>query len=95
MGRVEQITFSGAYAAEQGQPVLYVTERAVFRLTKAGMELIEVAPGVDIERDILAHMDFRPIMRDVKPMNPVIFAAQWGGLADVVTAHGGARHASV
>ena len=59
---VEQITFSGAYAAETGQPVLYVTERCVFRRTPDGMELIEVAPGIDIERDILAHMAFRPIV---------------------------------
>src|SRR4030095_11093286 len=52
---VEQITFNGAYAAETGQPVLYVTERCVFRRSREGMELIEVAPGVDIGRDILAH----------------------------------------
>ena len=56
---VEQITFSGAYAAETGQPVFYVTERCVFRRTPAGMELTEVAPGIDIERDILAHMGFK------------------------------------
>ena len=47
---------------KRGQPVLYVTERCVFRLTPAGLELIEVAPGIDIERDILAHMDFAPIV---------------------------------
>ena len=50
---VEQITFSGDYAAETGQPVFYVTERCVFRRTPVGMELTEVAPGIDIERDIL------------------------------------------
>ena len=61
------------YAAETGQPVLYVTERCVFRRTPAGMELIEVAPGIDIERDILAHMGFRPIVRDPKPMDARIF----------------------
>ena len=71
---VEQITFSGAYAAEKEQPVLYVTERCVFRRTHDGMELTEVAPGIDIERDILAHMDFKPIIRDPKPMDPRIFA---------------------
>ena len=59
---VEQITFSGAYAAETGQPVFYVTERCVFRRTPAGMELTEVAPGIDIERDILGHMGFAPIV---------------------------------
>src|SRR4051794_26358219 len=57
---VEQITFSGAYAAETGQPVLYVTERCVFARTPAGMELIEVAPGIDVDRDILAQMGFAP-----------------------------------
>jgi propionate CoA-transferase len=70
---VEQITFNGAYAAETGQPVLYVTERCVFRRSRDGMELTEVAPGIDIERDILAQMAFRPIVRDVKPMDPRIF----------------------
>ena len=63
---VEQITFSGGYAAETGQPVLYVTERCVFRRTPAGMELAEVAPGIDIERDILAHMGFRPIVGAIR-----------------------------
>ena len=71
---VEQITFSGAYAAEKDQPVLYVTERCVFRRTHDGMELIEVAPGIDIERDILAQMDFKPIIRDPKVMDLRIFA---------------------
>jgi propionate CoA-transferase len=59
---VEHRTFSGAYAASRRQPVLYVTERCVFRLSEAGLELTEIAPGVDLERDILALMDFRPIM---------------------------------
>jgi propionate CoA-transferase len=71
--KVEQITFNGAYAAEKGQPVLYVTERCVFRRAPEGMELIEVAPGIDIERDILAHMDFTPIVRNPVSMDPRIF----------------------
>jgi propionate CoA-transferase len=70
---VEQITFNGAYAAETGQPVLYVTERCVFRRSRDGMELVEVAPGIDVARDILAQMAFAPIVRDVKPMDPRIF----------------------
>lgn len=71
--KVEQITFNGAYAAESGQPVLYVTERCVLRRGREGMELIEVAPGIDIERDILAHMDFTPIVRSPGLMDARIF----------------------
>ncbi|GLQ33920.1 acyl CoA:acetate/3-ketoacid CoA transferase [Amylibacter marinus] len=71
---VEQVTFNGEYAAQQGQEVLYITERCVLRLTEAGLELAEVAPGIDIERDILAHMAFRPIINSPKIMDPALFA---------------------
>lgn len=57
---VEQITFSAAYAVETGQDVLIVTERAVFRLTADGLVLTEIAPGIRLEEDVLAQMDFRP-----------------------------------
>ncbi|MGD9669622.1 MAG: acyl CoA:acetate/3-ketoacid CoA transferase [Hyphomicrobiaceae bacterium] len=70
---VEHRTFSGAYAMKRGQPVLYVTERCVFRLTDRGMELAEVAPGIDIERDILAHMDFEPVIDHPEHMDEAIF----------------------
>lgn len=71
--KVEQITFNGEYAAEKAQPVLYVTERCVFRRGPQGMELTEIAPGIDIERDILAHMDFEPIVGDPAVMDRRIF----------------------
>jgi propionate CoA-transferase len=71
---VEHVTFSGAYATARGQGVLYVTERCVFALRPDGLELIEVAPGIDIERDILALMDFKPLLpRDPIGMDPRIF----------------------
>jgi propionate CoA-transferase len=76
ISKVEQITFNGAYASEIGQPVLYVTERCVFRRGREGMELIEVAPGIDIERDILAQMEFAPIVRNPGLMDPRIFRDQ-------------------
>jgi len=71
--QVEQVTFSGQYAAQKSQPVIYVTERCVFQLTEHGLELIEVAPGIDIERDILAHMAFKPHIHKPIMMNPAIF----------------------
>ena len=74
--RVEHRTFSGPLAVRRGQPVLYITDRCVFRLTPEGLELTEMAPGVDIERDILAQMAFRPVIpRDPAPMDPRIFEA--------------------
>jgi propionate CoA-transferase len=77
---VEHRTFSGKYASMRGQPVVYVTERCVFRLTPEGLELTEVAPGIDIERDILAHMDFKPIVKRPKLMDPRIFLPKPMGL---------------
>ncbi len=72
---VEHRTFSGPQAAKWGKQVLYVTERCVFRLGPDGLELTEIAPGIDLERDILAHMDFRPVIRgEPAPMDPRIFA---------------------
>ena len=77
---VEQITFSGRLAAERNQEVLYVTERCVFKLHERGLELIEVAPGVDIDKDVLGLMSFKPIINDVKLMDKRIFIAKEMGL---------------
>jgi propionate CoA-transferase len=83
LDQVEHVTFSGEYAVLQNQPVLYITERGVFRLTPEGMELIEIAPGVDLERDILAQMDFRPkVSRDLKLMDERIFKEPLMGLKE-------------
>ena len=80
---VEQRTFSGSYAAGAGQPVLYVTERCVFRLTQAGLQLIEIAPGIDLERDVLAHVGFTPIIDgEPKLMDTRIFRDEPMGLKD-------------
>jgi propionate CoA-transferase len=71
--RVDQITFSGRLAAGNAQPVLYVTERCVFKLVPEGLELMEIAPGIDIERDILALMGFRPVIRAPQAMDAALF----------------------
>ena len=62
VSQVEQISFSGAYARENGQKVVFVTERAVFELTPEGVKLTEIAPGMDLKRDILDQMEFVPVM---------------------------------
>ncbi len=70
--QVEHRTFSGPEANRRGTPVLYITERCVFRLGPEGLVLAEVAPGIDIERDILARMDFRPLI----PAEPALMDAR-------------------
>ena len=82
---VEQRTFSGAVASQRHQPVLYVTERAVFRLTAEGPELTEIAPGIDLERDVLARMAFKPRISDqLKTMDARIFGEGPMGLRDLL-----------
>lgn len=77
---LEQRTFNGPLAAKKNANVLYVTERCVFKLTTEGLELVEVAPGIDIERDILQNMEFRPIIKNPRIMDERIFINQPMGL---------------
>jgi propionate CoA-transferase len=80
-GVVEHITFSGAYAVKKGKKVLYITERCVFSLTAEGLELIEIAPGIDLRKDILDLMDFAPIIRTTpRRMDGRIFREEPMGL---------------
>jgi len=58
----------------------------VFKLRADGLELVEIAPGIDLQRDVLAHMDFAPIVRDVKTMDPGLFQPTWGGLKAALAA---------
>ena len=70
---IEQLSFSADRARHLDQDVLYITERAVFRLAAEGIELIEVAPGIDLQKHILDQMDFKPIVKTVRPMPPHAF----------------------
>ncbi|MCD8156790.1 MAG: acyl CoA:acetate/3-ketoacid CoA transferase [Clostridiales bacterium] len=80
--KVGQITFSGQYAPDD-QEVLYITERAVFRLIDHKMILVEIAPGIDLQRDVLDQIGFTPVISpDLKEMDPGIFCEKWGGLGE-------------
>ena len=83
VSEVEHRTFSGKHAASRKQTVLYITERCVFSLCEEGLELIEIAPGVDLAKDILAHMDFAPMMRrPPRLMDERIFLTEPMGLRE-------------
>ncbi len=70
---VYKIFFNGKLALNEGKKVKFVTERAVFELTDRGLELIEVAPGVDVERHVLGRMEFKPIVRKPEEMDRYLF----------------------
>ncbi len=78
--QVQQVTFSGARAADLGTPVLFVTERCVFQLTQDGLRLTEIAPGIDVQRDILDQMGFTPLVDEPDMMDARIFADEPMGL---------------
>ena len=82
---VGQVTFSGKYAGRQGRSVVYVTERCVFALREDGLELIEIAPGIDMQRDILDHLPFNPMVYDPKPMSPLLFQPEPMGLRESIS----------
>ncbi|MCR4673309.1 MAG: 3-oxoacid CoA-transferase [Lachnospiraceae bacterium] len=84
--KVQQITFSADYARKSGQEVGYITERAVFKLTETGIMLTEIAPGVDLEKDILDKMDFVPeIAEDLAIMDPRLFKPEVMGIASEIS----------
>ena len=79
---VEEITFSAEYAMETGQEVFYITERAVFKADTEGLTLVEIAPGMDLDKDVLAHMEFVPrISPNLKTMDERIFKDEKMGLS--------------
>lgn len=85
LDQVEQIAFSGKYATSANQKAVYITERAVFELTKDGIMLTEIAPGIDLEKEILAQMDFKPIISpNLKLMPEGIFKPEWGELKEII-----------
>ena len=82
---VFKIVFSGHQATKYGQEIMYITERAVFRLTKGGLVLEEIAPGIDIHSDIISKMSFTPLLGNpIKEMDKRIFNDGNMGLRDEV-----------
>jgi propionate CoA-transferase len=71
---VEQCCFNAAQALSRGQQILYITERAVFEYGDTGLRLMEIAPGIDVERDILAQMEFRPLVDNPQLIPAHLFA---------------------
>lgn len=96
VSRLEQITYSGPFARERGQAAVFVTERAVFRTTIEGLELIEIAPGLELEGDILAQMDFRPkISAQLREMDARLFRPEPMNLKAAMASQEWPRHSRV
>ncbi|CAJ0999275.1 Acetate CoA-transferase YdiF [Sodalis praecaptivus] len=90
---LQQVSYSGPYASQRGQTVLFVTERAVFQVVDGALELTEIAPGIDLERDILQQMGFRPrIAAELKTMDARLFSPQPMGLHREMAAKTRQRH---
>jgi len=82
VAKLEQICYSADIGRAKDQLALFVTERAVFRIGPDGLELIEIAPGLDAERDVIAHMGFRPrVAPELQVMDARIFSTGRMGLA--------------
>ena len=75
VSRIDHVSYSGPFAAQEGRTSVFVTERAIFKTVDGGLELIEIAPGVDLDKDVLQHMGFRPkIATDLRRMDKRLFA---------------------
>lgn len=82
---VQQISYNGKIAASTGQNMVFVTERAVFRLTQEGPMLIEIAKGIDLQKDVLDQMDFLPLIaEDLKYTDTRIYQEVWNGLKEII-----------
>jgi propionate CoA-transferase len=85
VNQVEQITFSGAYATQKKLPVVFVTERCVLRLDEGELILTEIAPGIDVERDIFPMMEFKPrVAPELKTMSSDLLHPRWGQLKTIL-----------
>jgi propionate CoA-transferase len=83
--QVAQVSYNGALARNKNQKMHFVTERAVFELSPNGLMLIEIAPGIDLEKDILAQMEFRPLIsKNLKQMPEEIFRQPPFGLREMI-----------
>jgi propionate CoA-transferase len=90
--RIAHVSYSAPFAASEGRTAVFITERAVFRTVDGALELIEIAPGIDLEKDVLAHMGFRPrIAADLKRMDKRLFAQGPMNLRNDLDARAAAR----